>query len=194
MGVALDMGSFMQKYGGQPSVQQERVQEQVQQPALKKKEPSSMVSSLETTPSVSQEEPPKITDYLQKPAEETKIQAPYAIGQEPITKEEEEPAFLRGRGAPFENLRQLTEEEYIQQRKEAVKSGELAEITTPQGHKALIPTVSYSESPELTKTERLLLDAFGMPNAAQKKESKKQREFQIGYKGHEFYDPEGRVS
>jgi len=32
-----DMGSFMQKYGGQPSVQQEQVQEQVQQPALKKK-------------------------------------------------------------------------------------------------------------------------------------------------------------
>jgi hypothetical protein len=84
-----DMGSFMQKYGGQPSVQQEQVQEQVQQPALKKKEPSSMVSSLETTPSVSQEEPPKITDYLQQPAEETKIQAPYAIGKEPQPEEKE---------------------------------------------------------------------------------------------------------
>lgn len=190
-----DFGTFSSAFGGQPTIQQEQVQEPVQEP-LKKKEPSSTVSSLGTTPSVSQEEPPRITSYLEQPKPETKGQVPYAIGKEPKAVEEEEPAFLRGRGAPFENLRVPTEKEYKiieeENKKKQIEEGTLSEVEIG-GVKRYVKGLPQDEQIEDITKNPLYTD--------RQKEyfTKKRREEisheQIKQKGNNLlYDPQGRIS
>jgi len=184
-----DMGSFMQKYGGQPILEEKQEQETAQEP-VKKKEVTPMASSSETTSLASQEEPVKITDYLQKKESQTKINAPYQIGKEPIQKEQEEQAFLKPRGGEFANLRIPTEEELAQEEKKAIEEGAIA-TTTVSGKETLTPTREYTgketTQERLLRTTRESLGGISKVILPEKEYTYKK------YKQY-FYDLEGRVS
>ena len=173
-----DFNTFNSAFvGGQvnvPYARKEQVQEQVQQPTLKKKEPSSMVSSLETTPSVSQEEPLRTTDYIniEGEAEPKTATVPYAVGMEPKPKVEKvekkkAPSFLTESISTITPELIAKNEEYVVPQlnyqfgpmgfkfEESGMTGDFMKVTAPNGEQIEISLDPFLSSKEKTESEKL---------------------------------------